>query len=303
MPTRRRFLIATGAAGLTATLPRLAHAAPQPRTKAVPATNLRIPVIGMGSWLTFDIGDDAAAQAQRNEVLKTFFAMGGGLIDSSPMYGTSEDVIGRGLAALGQPPGLISATKVWTPGQDHGIRQMEASRRKWGIDRFDVLQIHNLLGWKGHLETLKAWRAEGRVRQIGITTSHGRRHGDLAEIMDREPIDFVQLTYNIADREAEDHLLPLARERGIAVIVNRPFQRGALIDHFQGRPLPPFAADMGAKNWAQVLLKFIVSHPAVTCAIPATTRVDHMKENMGAAFGAMPDEDMRRKLIEYVESL
>ena len=296
MVTRRRFLTAAGtlAASLAAGL-----ALPKPAA----ASDLRLPPIGMGSWITFDIGDDPTARAQRVAVLAKFFEMGGGMIDSSPMYGRAEDVIGHCLRALGPQPSLFAATKVWTPGRDHGVRQMAESERLWGLRRFDLMQIHNLLGWEGHLETLKAWRAEGRVRQIGITTSHGRRHGDLAEIMDREPIDFVQLTYNIADREAEDHLLPLARERGIAVIVNRPFQRGALIDHFQGRPLPPFAGDMGAKNWAQVLLKFIVSHPAVTCAIPATTRVDHMKENMGAAFGPMPDEEMRRRLVGYVESL
>lgn len=301
MLTRRRFLVCTALAGLAAGLPGGASAAPI--TKTVPRTGAAIPVIGMGSWLTFDVGEDSRARAQRAEVLKTFFAGGGGMIDSSPMYGSSEAVIGHGLAALGRPEGLFAATKVWTPGQDHGIRQMAESERLWGVRPFDLLQVHNLLGWEGHLETLKQWKAEGRVRHIGITTSHGRRHDELASIMTSQPLDFVQLTYNIDDREAEQRLLPLAAEKGIAVIANRPFQRGALMDRLQGRPLPPVAAEIGAANWAQVLLKWIVAHPAMTCAIPATTRVDHMEENMGAARGLLPDAGMRRKIADYVAAL
>ncbi|MEQ8504430.1 MAG: aldo/keto reductase [Rhodospirillales bacterium] len=302
MLTRRMFLNSLAAAGLTAALPVHA-AAPTPATRKIPRTGQTLPVIGMGSWITFDVGNDAQARAARTRVLKTFFDLGGGMIDSSPMYGSSEDVIGHGLAALSMPKSLFSATKVWTPGKDHGVRQMAESERLWGVPSFDLLQVHNLLGWEGHLETLKAWKADGRVRHIGITTSHGRRHWDLEAIMKAEPLDFVQLTYNIDDREAEQRLLPLAAEKGIAVIANRPFQRGALIDRLQGRPLPPFADEIGAANWAQVLLKFIVSHPAVTCAIPATSRVDHMTENMGAAQGSMPDAAMRRKIAAYVASL
>lgn len=303
MLTRRRFLECTALAGLVAALPGGVSAAPAPITKTIPRTGTTVPVIGMGSWLTFDVGDDPAARAQRVQVLATFFEMGGGMIDSSPMYGSSEAVIGHGLAALGMPKTLFAATKVWTPGRDHGIRQMAESERLWGVKPFDLLQVHNLLGWEGHLETLAQWKADGRVRHIGITTSHGRRHDELEQIMKTRPIDFVQLTYNLADREAEARLLPLAAEKGIAVIANRPFQRGALIDRLQGRPLPPFAAEIGATNWAQVLLKWIVAHPAVTCAIPATTRVDHMTENMGAARGPLPDEKMRRKAINFVDGL
>lgn len=302
MLTRRRFLERTALAGLAAVLPGGAAAA-APITRAIPRTGAAVPVIGMGSWLTFDVGDDASARAARTQVLKAFFARGGGMIDSSPMYGSSEAVIGHGLAALGKPKGLFAATKVWTPGQDHGIRQMAASERLWGIERFDLLQVHNLLGWEGHLETLLDWKAQGRVRHIGITTSHGRRHDELARIMTSQPIDFVQLTYNIDDREAEQRLLPLAAEKGIAVIANRPFQRGALIDRLQGRPLPPAAAEIGAGSWAQVLLKWIVAHPAVTCAIPATTRVDHMQENMGAARGPLPDAKMRREILTFTGRL
>lgn len=303
MLTRRRFLECTALAGLAAALPGGLAAAPAPITKTVPGTGAAVPVIGMGSWLTFDVGDDMSARAARTRVLKTFFDLGGGMIDSSPMYGSSEAVIGHGLAALGRPKGLFAATKVWTPGQDHGMRQMAESERLWGVRPFDLLQVHNLLGWEGHLETLLDWKAQGRVRHIGITTSHGRRHDELASIMTSQPIDFVQLTYNIDDREAEQRLLPLAAEKGIAVIANRPFQRGALIDRLQGRPLPPVAAEIGAGSWAQVLLKWIVAHPAVTCAIPATTRVDHMQENMGAARGPLPDSANRRRIADYVAAL
>lgn len=301
MLTRRCFLGTLAAAGLTAAAPGVSASAKL--WKTIPSSGEKIPVIGMGSWLTFDVGDDAQALTQRAAVLKAFFAHGGGMIDSSPMYGSSEEVIGHGLRALGQRNGLFAATKVWTPGKDHGVRQMAESERLWGLGRFDLLQVHNLLGWEGHLETLKQWKAEGRVRYVGITTSHGRRHTDLARIMEREPIDFVQLTYNALDREAETHLLPLAAEKGIAVIANRPFQRGALIDRLQGRPLPPFAAEIGARTWPQLLLRFIVSHPAVTCAIPATSRVDHMEENMAAGQHRFMDEKTRAETIRHIESL
>ncbi|MAY67857.1 MAG: aldo/keto reductase [Rhodospirillaceae bacterium] len=301
MLTRRSFLSSLAVAGLAAAIPCPSRAAPL--FKKIPRTGVTLPAIGMGSWLTFDVGDDAAARKARTQVLKTFFDLGGGMIDSSPMYGSSEAVIGHGLAALGKPRTLFAATKVWTPGRDHGIRQMAESERLWGVKPFDLLQVHNLLGWEGHLETLAQWKADGRVRHIGITTSHGRRHDELEQIMKTRPVDFVQLTYNLVDREAEARLLPLARDKGIAVIVNRPFQRGALIDRLQGRPLPPFAAEIGAVNWAQVLLKWIVSHPAVTCAIPATTRVEHMTENMGAAAGPVPNAGLRNKISAYVETL
>ena len=271
--------------------------------KPAAASGQRLPPIGMGSWITFDIGDAPAARAQRVAVLAKFFEMGGGMIDSSPMYGRAEEIIGHCLRTLGPQPSLFAATKVWTPGRDHGLRQMAESERLWGVKRFDLMQVHNLLGWEGHLETLAQWKADGRIRHIGITTSHGRRHDEMERIMTTQPIDFIQLTYNLADREVEARLLPLAREKGIAVIANRPFQRGALIDRLAGRPLPPVAAEIGAASWPQVLLKFIVSHPAVTCAIPATSRPDHMAENMGAGHGPMPDGKMRQKLVAYVESL
>jgi diketogulonate reductase-like aldo/keto reductase len=301
--SRRAFLASLAALGVGARLGR-GLAAPGPvLTRSVPATGEALPVIGMGSWLTFDVGDSELLRAQRLEVLQAFFDRGGAVIDSSPMYGSSEAVIGYCLERLKNTSALFSATKVWTLFQSRGVRQMEASQRLWSVDRFDLMQIHNMLDWEAHLKTLVDWKAQGRLRYIGMTTSHGRRHDDLEQVMAEQPLDFVQFTYNILDRKAEQRLLPLAAERGLAVIINRPFRRGALFDYFERHPLPEWAREFDCANWAQFFLKFIVSHPAVTCAIPATTRVDHMLENMGAAYGRLPDPDLRARMVRYVEGL
>ena len=299
---RRLFLASLAAVGAALPLVR-PMAASAVLKKAIPGSGESVPVIGMGSWLTFDVGDDADQRYVRLDVLRAFFEAGGGIIDSSPMYGTSEEVIGYCLARIAEKPSLFSATKVWTPFQWYGVGQMERSEKLWGEDRFDLFQIHNLLSWEAHLETLLEWKAQGRVRYIGVTTSHGSRHQELERIIAEQPIDFVQFTYNIIDRQAESRLLPLAAERRLAVIVNRPFQRGALFDRFDRHPLPGWAGDIDCANWAQFFLKFVVSHPAVTCAIPATTRVDHMRENMGAARGRLPDKDMRARMVGYVDGL
>ena len=302
--TRRTVLATMGAA---ATMPlgfgRACGAPAGLLEKAIPATGERLPVIGMGSWITFNVGDDTALRDARVEVLRTFFDQGGGVIDSSPMYGSSEEVIGYCLKRLSNPPSLFAATKVWTPFRWLGVRQMEASEVLWGTRRFDLMQIHNLLDWQAHLETLLEWKAAGRVRYIGVTTSHGSRHEELERIMAAQPIDFVQFTYNVLDREAEQRLLPLAAERRLAVIINRPFQRGRLFEVFGRQPLPDWAGDIDCANWAQLFLKFVVSHPAVTCAIPATSRVDHMLENMGAVTGRLPDSALRARLITYIDNL
>lgn len=296
--SRRAFLASFAALPLSVlTVVRHAPAGEtRPLTKPIPSTGELLPVVGMGTWITFNVGDDPVARDARTDVLRAFFAAGGGMIDSSPMYGSAEAVVGDGLARLKSPNGLFSATKVWTSSTEEGVAQIAESERLWGLAPFDVLQVHNLVGWRGHLETLFAMKAEGRVRYVGVTTSHGRRHPELAQIMASQPIDFVQLTYNIEDREAEARLLPLAADRGIAVIANRPFQRGGLIARAERHPLPGWAAEIDCANWPQILLKFILSHTAVTCAIPATSRVDHMEENMGAAWGAMPDAVLRRRM-------
>lgn len=272
-------------------------------TRAIPVSGEQIPVIGMGSWKTFDVGDDVGDRARCMAILKTFFKSGGGMIDSSPMYGSSEEVIGYCLSQLRPHPGLFSATKVWIVGKSLGISQMKKSQALWGVPRFDLMQIHNMLSWRTHLETLKEWKAAGKIRYIGITTSHGRRHKKLEQALLEEDFDFVQFTYNMVDRAAEQRLLPLAAERGIAVIINRPFQRGALFDRVRGKPLPDFSAEIDCANWAQFFLKFIVSHTAVVCAIPATSQVPHMQENMGAAYGALPDQAMRKRMINYLNNV
>jgi len=257
----------------------------------------------MGSWITFDVGSDRALRDYRVKLLGSFFDMGGGILDSSPMYGSSQEVIGYCLARLPQQRSLFSATKVWIWLQSRGAEQMKESKRLWGVERFDLMQIHNLLDWESHLETLVAYKAQNRIRYIGVTTSHGRRHDTMANVMAEQPLDFVQLTYNILDRQAERRLLPLAAERGQAVIANRPFRGGDLFDYFARHPLPGWAGEFDCANWAQFFLKFIVSHPAVTCAIPATSRIDHLRENMGALRGRLPDHDMRQRMVRYVENL
>jgi diketogulonate reductase-like aldo/keto reductase len=249
------------------------------------------------------VGDDAELREECAAVMRAFFGEGGRVIDSSPMYGSSQSVIGYGLEKLGRPSGLFSADKVWISSGSRGAGQIEESRAQWGVRRFDLLQVHNLLAWEEHLPILLAMKADGRVRYVGITTSEGRRHEELERIMASRPIDFVQVTYNVLDREVEDRILPLARDRGIAVIINRPFREGALIRQVMRHPLPSWASEIGAANWAQVLLKFIVSHPTVTCAIPATSKVAHVIENMGAATGALPDTAMRRRIADHVERL
>ena len=297
--TRRAVLVGAGAA-LAA--PALGTAAAEALSKRIPATGEPVPAVGIGSAVTFNVGDDPLLRAECRAVMAAFFEAGGGIVDSSPMYGSSQEVIGDALETLGRPSGLFSADKVWTRAAS-GPSQIAETARRWGVPRFDLLQVHNLLDWENNLDTLAAMKEAGALRYTGVTTSHGRRHGELEEVMRRRPPDVVQLTYNIVDREAERRLLPLALERDIAVICNRPFQRGRLPDRLAGRPLPGWAGDIGVSTWPQFLLKFIISHPAVTAAIPATRRVDHVRENKSSAFGTMPDSAMRRRMAEHVQSM
>jgi diketogulonate reductase-like aldo/keto reductase len=302
--SRRRLLrsFATGAAALLR--PPVASAQPDRiLTKPIPSSGEALPVVGLGSWITFNVGDDIVARDACTQVMSAFFAGGGRMIDSSPMYGSSQKVIGYGLDKLKVPSSLFSADKVWISSAARGPAQIETSRQSWGVPRFDLLQVHNLLSWEQHLRTLLAMKAAGQVRYVGITTSEGRRHDELERIMRAQPLDFVQVTYNILDREVDHRILPLARDRGIAVIINRPFREGDLIRKVERHPLPAWAAEIDCASWAQVILKFIVSHRAVTCAIPATTRVDHVQENMGAATGRLPDAAMRARMIAHVEKL
>lgn len=274
-----------------------------PVMRAIPSSGEKLPAIGLGSWITFNVGDDPVLRNECAEVIAAFFAAGGRMIDCSPMYGSSQPVIGYGLEKLGSPQQLFSAEKVWTSSAAEGTEQIEQSRRYWGVKGFDLVQVHNLVAWEAHLGTLFAMKADGRVRYVGISTSEGRRHDLFEKIMRAHPLDFVQLTYNPVDREAEARLLPLAQERGIAVIVNRPFQQGELTQRLAGEKLPDWAAELAVTSWAQFILKFILGHPAVTVAIPATTRVDHVRENVAAGAGPLPDTAMREKMTAYIREL
>jgi diketogulonate reductase-like aldo/keto reductase len=300
MKTTRRTFLRAGAAGLL--LPAAAAAAEaRPATRAIPSSGEAMPMVGLGTWITFNVGDDPQLKDECADVMAAFFESGGRMIDSSPMYGSAQPVIGYGLKKLGRPKTLFSADKVWTSGD--GAAQIAATRALWGVARFDLLQVHNLVDWARKLPLLFEMKAAGQLRYVGITTSEGRRHDLFEEIMRDHPLDFVQLTYNAVDREAEERLLPLAAERGLAVIVNRPFQQGALTRRMEQEKLPGWAGEIGATSWAQILLKFILAHPAVTVAIPATSRVDHVRENLAAAAGPLPDPALRERIATTVREI
>jgi diketogulonate reductase-like aldo/keto reductase len=302
--TRRDLLKALSVLALSPTPPAQGQAGSAAvATRPIPSSGEALPLVGLGSWITFNVGNDRVARDACAEVMRAFFAAGGRMVDSSPMYGSSQAVIGHGLARLGGQAPVFAADKVWISGGANGPGQIEASRRHWNLPRFDLLQIHNLLSWPEHLQTLQAMKAAGRVRYVGVTTSEGRRHREIETILRSQALDFVQLSYNLLDREAEDRLLPLARERGIAVIANRPFRQGVLLDALKRHPLPAWATEIECDSWAQFALKFIVSHPAVTCAIPATSSVAHVRQNMGAARGRMPDAAMRQRMAAHVAAL
>ena len=299
---KRRTLLSHLAAALGPAAGMARSADPRrPLFKSIPSSGEEIPVVGLGTWITFNVGNDRSAREQCIGVMRDFFSAGGRLIDSSPMYGSSQGVIGEGLEKLGAQRQVFSADKVWT--SSSGAQQIEASRSFWRVPRFDLLQVHNLLAWQEQLALLQAMKTQGRLRYVGITTSEGRRHRDIEQIMRTHRIDFVQLTYNLLDREAQQQLLPLARDRGVAVLANRPFREGALLRQLQRHPLPPWAAEIECISWAQVALKFIVSNPAVTCAIPATSSIAHVRENMAAARGRMPDEALRKRMAADVDKL
>lgn len=294
-----QFLLAT--LGMLAGLPGKSQAADSPQLirKTIPGTAEQLPVIGLGSSRTLEVGGGERELEAFAEIFRAFFAQGGSLIDSSPMYGSAERVIGELLHRVGGYDRLFAATKVWTDGEQNGVRQMEESLRLWGIQRFDLIQIHNLRDWRTQLKTLQGWKEAGKVRYIGITTSHGRYHRELEDLLRNYPFDFVQFSYNIDNRDVEERLLPLAAERGIAVLINRPYQRGTLFSKVRGKPLPEWASEFDCASWGQFFLKFIISHPAVTCAIPATSKLRHLQDNMGAGFGRLPDASQRRRMIAY----
>jgi aryl-alcohol dehydrogenase-like predicted oxidoreductase len=284
-------LMAAGAAGL--------GAGGAPIVRAIPASRETVPVIGLGTWQTFDVSG-AAELARRREILEAFAQLGGRVVDSSPMYGRAEAVVGELATALGVRDRLFLATKVWTRGRQPGVAQMETSQRRLRTDVIDLMQVHNLVDWRTHLATLREWKAAGRIRYLGVTHYTASAHGELAAILEAEPVDFVQVNYSLAERDAERRLLPLAAERGVAVVVNRPFAEGALFRRVRGKALPGWAAELGCHSWAQLFLKWIVAHPAVTCVIPATSRPEHLRDNMQAGVGPLPDAAARGRLAALV---
>jgi diketogulonate reductase-like aldo/keto reductase len=265
-------------------------------TRPIPSSGEQLPVIGIGTWQTFDVGASAAERAPLEEVVSAFVELGGKVIDSSPMYGASESVVGDVVAKLGVREKLFIATKVWTSGKAAGIAQMNESMRKLRVRQMDLMQVHNLVDVETHLATLRDWKREKRVRYVGVTHYTAGSHDDVARMIESHTLDFIQINYSVGEREADRRLLPLAKERGVAVIANRPFAGGDLFRRLRSRPLPKWASEIDCDSWAQLLLKFVVSHPAMTCAIPGTGKVAHLRDNMKAATGRLPDEKMRRQI-------
>ena len=286
MDARRRTILAAGL-GLYA-------------SSIFPQEKVKLPRIGLGTWQTFDVGGDAAARAPLREVLKL---LNGNVVDSSPMYGSSESVAGDLIAELGMRDKLFIATKVWTSGRDEGIQQMETSFKRLRVERMDLMQVHNLVDVATHTKTLQDWKAKGRVRHIGITHYTASAYAEVERWLKTGAYEFLQINYSLGERDAEKRLLPLAKEKNVAVIINRPFAEGALFRRTKGKPLPPWAAELGIASWAQYFLKWIAGHPAVTCAIPGTGRPEHMRDNLGAAQEPLPDAAARKRMTEYFDSI
>jgi diketogulonate reductase-like aldo/keto reductase len=302
-PGRRRALgLLAGAPAALAVNP--AMSAPSPLiTRPIPSSGERLPVIGLGTWQTFDVGGDERARAPLREVLSAMTESGAKLIDSSPMYGSSESVVGDLVAELELRPRLFLATKVWTSGREEGIRQMEQSFRRLRVEKLDLMQVHNLVDVAVHTRTLADWKQAGRVRYVGITHYTSSAFREVERWLKGGNYDFLQINYSLDEPEAAERLLPLAHDKNAAVIVNRPFGKGSMFRRTRGKPLPDWARELGIASWAQYFLKWIVAHPAVTCAIPGTSKPEHMRDNLGAARGALPDAAMRARMAEYFASL
>jgi diketogulonate reductase-like aldo/keto reductase len=271
--------------------------------RKIPSTGEEIPAIGLGTWQVFDVGGAAEARARLVAVLQAFSHAGGKLVDSSPMYGSSESVLGDLAAQLALREKLFVATKVWTSGREDGIAQMETSFRRLKVKTMDLMQVHNLLDVDTHTRTLEDWKAKKRVRYIGITHYTASAHAEVERQLKKHKYDFLQINYSLAERDAEKRLLPYCRDNSIAVIANRPFAEGALFRRVRGRELPALADEIGAGSWAQYFLKWIIGHPAITCAIPGTGKPEHMADNVTAGFAAAPDQAMRKRMADSFDSL
>ena len=302
-------LLAQGSAGLLLTGTALAAEEKEAAgrltqlQRAIPSSGEKLPIIGLGTWQAFDVSTSPAERQPLEEVLALFVKLGGRVIDSSPMYGRAEHVIGDIATKLDLQRALFLATKVWTTGKEAGIASMENSAAKLQTKRVDLMQVHNLVDARTHLATLRDWKEQGRVRYFGITHYASSAYGEVARLLRSEKVDFLQINYSLLEREAEKEILPLAQERGVAVIVNRPFGGGNLFSRVREKPLPSWAAEFDCHSWAQFLLKWIIAHPAVTCAIPATSKARHMEDNMGGGAGKLPDAKLRQRMVEIVSAL
>jgi aryl-alcohol dehydrogenase-like predicted oxidoreductase len=300
---RRDVLQLTAALGATAALPLPVHSATPMTTRNIPRTGERLPAVGLGTWQTFDVGSTPSERAELKEVVRVLANHPGSIVDSSPMYGRAEGVVGDLTAELGVRDKLFLATKVWTSGRESGIRQMESSFKLLRTDRIDLMQVHNLLDLDTHVKTLREWKEAGRLRYIGITHHHAGAHRDLERLVKTKQYEFVQFNFSIAEREAEDRLLPACAESGTAVIINRPFAEASLFSRVKGKSVPTWAADFDCTSWGQFFLKWVLGHPAVTCVIPGTRRTAHLEDNLRAGAGRLPDAATRRKMAEYVKAL
>src|SRR3954471_2650165 len=271
--------------------------------RAIPSSGERLPIIGLGSWQVFNVGPEMDERRPLEEVLARFVALGGRVVDSSPMYGRAEQVVGDIAAKLGLHSSLFLATKVWTTGKAEGIASMERSMARFQSKRIDLMQVHNLIDARTHLATLRDWKEQGRVRYFGITHYNSSGYGEVARLLRAEKLDFLQINYSLGEREAEKEILPLAHDRGVAVLVNRPFGGGGLFERVRQKPLPDWAGEFDCHSWAQFLLKWIIAHPAVTCAIPATGNVRHLEDNLHAGVGGLPDPKQRQRMTELIGQL
>lgn len=298
-------LLAQSAAGLMLAGTGKADETPRPEmlTRTISSSGEKLPVIGLGTWQVFDVGPSAGERGPLEEVLSRFATLGGRVVDSSPMYGRAEAVVGEIAARLKLRSSLFLATKVWTTGKEQGIASMETSLSRLRTDRIDLMQVHNLVDAGTHLETLRDWKAQGRIRYLGITHYNSSAYPQVAKLLRTEKVDFVQINYSLGERDAEKEILPLAQERGVAVLINRPFGGGDLFSRLRQKPLPDWAAEFDCHSWAQFLLKWIIAHPAVTCAIPATNKSSHLEDNMQGGVGRLPDAKLRLRMVDTVSTL
>jgi diketogulonate reductase-like aldo/keto reductase len=286
-----------------AALPARAGAAPQMLSRPIPASGETIPVVGLGTWRVFDVGGAQAERAPLRDVVKSLVELGGRVVDSSPMYGAAESVVGDLAGELAITDKLFLATKVWTSGRDAGVVQMEQSIKRLRARQLDLIQIHNLLDWRTHLKTLREWKAAGRIRYLGVTHYTSSAYDELERVLRAEALDFVQVNYSLGEREAERRILPLARDRGVAVLANRPFAEGGLFQRVRAQAVPPWAAEFDCESWAQFFLKWILAEPAVTCVIPGTSRPQHLVDNLKAAVGRLPDAAMRDRMAAHIAAV